>query len=203
MQAEQAGWLDNVLSKNQSEWVICTFHHPIFSTAKRRDNPELRALWKPILDKYTVNLVLQGHDHTYGRTSLEVPGEPKQGEATAVTNSQPATNRNAQVGDVNVATGVQQVDSQTGTVYVVSVSGPKMYNNSRFDFMKRVAEDTQLYQVIYIDQGKLRFEARTAIGELYDAFELRKQDGTINKLVELEVETPQRLRTLADEPLTE
>jgi hypothetical protein len=33
-------------------------------------------------------------------------------------------------------------------VYVVSVSGPKMYNLEREDWMARTAEDTQLYQVI-------------------------------------------------------
>lgn len=199
MQAEQAEWLDSVLSKNQSEWVVCTFHHPIFSTAKRRDNPQLRALWKPILDKYTVDLVLQGHDHTYGRTGMEVPSALEPGNAVAASSGRSLTDLQSKVGDVNVATGIQQVDSQTGTVYVVSVSGPKMYDNKRYDFMKRVAEDTQLYQVIHVDQGKLRFEARTAIGELYDAFELHKQEGMINKLVELEVEVPQHLRPAVEE----
>jgi 3',5'-cyclic AMP phosphodiesterase CpdA len=199
MQEEQAEWLDRVLSKNQSEWVVCTFHHPIFSTAKRRDNPQLRALWKPIIDKHTVDLVLQGHDHTYGRTGMEVPSVLESGKAVVASSDRSLTDLQSKVGDVNVATGIQQVDSQTGTVYVVSVSGPKMYNNKRYDFMKRVAEDTQLYQVIHVDQGKLRFEARTAIGDLYDAFELQKQEGMINKLVELEVEVPQHLRPAIEE----
>lgn len=191
-QALQAEWLDKVLAENTSQWVVCTFHHPIFSTGKDRDNKELRALWKPILDKYKVDLVLQGHDHTYGRTGLEVPttlGEtPELADASV-----PQT-------IANVPTGVQKIDSQTGTVYVVSVSGPKMYNHRKQDFMKRVAEDTQLYQVIHIDGDKLRFEARTAIGDLYDAFELHKQQDAINKLVELEPEVPQNLRKLEAVP---
>lgn len=170
-QDTQAVWLDQVLSENTAQWVVCTFHHPIFSTGKDRDNKELRALWKPIIDKHKVDLVLQGHDHTYGRTGMQVP------ETIA-----------------NVPTGVQKVDQQTGTIYVVSVSGPKMYNHRKQDFMKRVAEDTQLYQVIHIDGGKLRFEARTAVGDLYDAFELQKQPGMINKLIEFEPEVPENLR---------
>lgn len=170
-QDAQAVWLDQVLSENTAQWVVCTFHHPIFSTGKDRDNKELRELWKPIIDKHKVDLVLQGHDHTYGRTGLQVP------ETVA-----------------NVPTGVQKIDEQTGTVYVVSVSGPKMYNHRKQDFMKRVAEDTQLYQVIHIDGGKLRFEARTAVGDLYDAFELQKQPGMINKLIEFEPEVPENLR---------
>ena len=50
-----------------------------------------------------------------------------------------------------------------------------MYNNTRYPFMKRIAEDTQLYQIIHIDGDRLKYEARTAIGDLYDAFELQKR----------------------------
>ena len=194
---EQAAWLDQVLEKNESEWVVCTFHHPVFSTGKDRDNPTLRALWKPILDKYKVDLVLQGHDHTYGRTQFDVP------DALATPEDFAESKKRAPqvVGDINVATGKQFMDPESGTIYVVSVSGPKMYNNTRFPFMKRIGEDTQLYQLIHIDGSKLRFEARTAIGELYDAFELHKQQGTVNKLVELEVEVPQNLRPLQKIPV--
>jgi acid phosphatase type 7 len=194
-QAEQAVWLDKVLSENKSQWVVCSFHHPIYSTGKDRDNAELRAMWKPIFDKYKVDLVLTGHDHTYGRTGFDVPAVTKEAlEKLAQPNKGSVFAVSARVGDENVPTGVQNVDSQTGTVYIVSVSGPKMYQHNRQDFMKRVAEDTQLYQVIHIDGGTLRFEARTAIGELYDAFELRKRSGQINELVEIDPELPQRLR---------
>lgn len=196
MLEEQAEWLDDVLEENESQWVVCTFHHPVFSTGRDRDNPELRALWKPVFDKYKVDLVLQGHDHTYGRTGLEVPSVASANEfaSTAGSGSTPAQTASARVGDINVPTGVQQVDEQTGTVYVVSVSGPKMYNNTRYEFMKRLAEDTQLYQIISIDGGTLRFEARTAIGQLYDAFELNKRGNEINRLVEIAPEVEQNLR---------
>jgi hypothetical protein len=60
--------------------------------------------------------------------------------------------------------------------------------------MPRLAEDTQLYQVISIDGPKLRFEARTATGKLYDAFELRKQGDLTNELLEIPGEIPARLR---------
>lgn len=171
---EQAGWLDRTLSANTSPWIICSFHHPVFSSAKDRDNPQLRALWKPILDKYNVDLVLQGHDHTYGRTGLETPHVETIG---------------------NVPVGLTHQDKHIGTVYVVSVSGPKMYNIDQKPFMVRVAEDTQLYQVIHIDQTKLRFESRTANGELYDAFELIKNVGKPNELIEITPETQERRRS--------
>ena len=177
----QTAWLDNVLADNKAPWVVCTFHHPIFSTARNRDNPKLRKAWKPIFDKHRVDLVLQGHDHTYGRTGLATPDElpPTEG---------------------NIPTGASQVDAQTGTVYVVSVSGPKLYVTQRQPFMKRMAEDTQLYQIIHVDGGTLRYEARTATGELYDGFELRKRPGQINELIEQIPDVPERRREMETLP---
>jgi hypothetical protein len=61
--------------------------------------------------------------------------------------------------------------------------------------MVRVAEDTQLYQVIHIDGMKLTYEARTAIGEVYDAFTLEKVLGEPNRLVEGSVGMQERRRS--------
>jgi len=60
-------WLEKVLKENKKRWTVITFHHPIFSTAKSRDNKEFRERFKPLFDQYHVDLVLQGHDHTYSR----------------------------------------------------------------------------------------------------------------------------------------
>ena len=138
--AEQAVWLERVLSDNPNRWTILTFHHPILSAAEGRDNPELRKLWQPVFDKHRVDLVLQGHDHSYGRTGLEGFG-----------------------------------NSRGGTVYVVSVSGPMLYRVDPEGRMKRWGQGKQLFQVIHIDGDRLSYEARTATGELYDSFELKKQ----------------------------
>jgi hypothetical protein len=71
-----------------------------------------------------------------------------------------------------------------------------MYNIKRESFMDRVAEDTQLYQVIRVEGDILRFEARTAVGDLYDAFELRKSSEGVNELVEVAPEIKERTRPL-------
>lgn len=63
----QYEWLEKVLKENRNLWTVITFHHPIFSTAKSRDNKEFRERFKPLFDRYHVDLVLQGHDHTYSR----------------------------------------------------------------------------------------------------------------------------------------
>lgn len=166
-QQEQVAWLEGVLRDNGKPWTIITFHHPLFSSAEGRDNPELRAAWQPVFDRHKVDIVLQGHDHTYARTQL--------------------------LTFQNVPTGVAHRSPNSGTMYVVSVSGPKMYKVDRRRFMRRAAQNTQLYQIITVDNSKLRYEARTANGELYDAFVLRKRPGEGNKLIEKVPPTTERL----------
>jgi 3',5'-cyclic AMP phosphodiesterase CpdA len=163
MRKEQVPWIDSVLANNPNKWTVITFHHPIFSGANDRDNKELRDLWKPLFDKYKVDLVLTGHDHTYTR------------------GQSPKTK--------NTLTGVNKREG--ATVYVVSVSGGKMYQLSdslwnSYDEaqLNRVAENTQLFQVINIEGNKLKYEAYTAIGQLYDAFDLVKRPKKENQFIE-------------------
>jgi 3',5'-cyclic AMP phosphodiesterase CpdA len=151
---EQTAWLEKVLSDNPNKWTIVTFHHPIFSPAQGRSQNKLRAAWMPLFEKYKVDLVLNGHDHTYGRTGVE-----------------------------------------GATVYLTSVSGAKMYELSKQPWMHRAAENTQLFQVISIDGDKLSLETRTATGSLYDALELTKQAGKVNRLVDkIPAGVPERVR---------
>jgi hypothetical protein len=152
----QAKWLDQILKKNPNRWTVVAYHHPMFSVSVGRDNPLLRTHWKPIFDKYRVDLVLQGHDHTYGRGS-------------------------------NVTEGAHVKDNAAGTMYVVSVSGPKMYlvSDTARATMKRVGEDLQLYQLISVDHNRIQFEAKTATGELYDSFTITKDSKGRNSIKEV------------------
>src|SRR5690606_24236621 len=111
---------------------------------------QLRNDLKPVFDKYRVDLVLQGHDHTYVRGMERIP----------------------------MAKG-----ETPGTMYVVSVSGPKMSDVLRADWMDRTAGHTQLFHVIDVDSDVLTFKAFTATGELYDEFEPHNSKDSQNRLV--------------------
>ena len=66
-------------------------------------------------------------------------------------------------------------DSQHPTpVFVVSVTGAKQYRLSpeARSQMRPVGEDTQFFQILRLAGDTLSYEARTATGRLYDAFEL-------------------------------
>jgi Purple acid Phosphatase, N-terminal domain/Calcineurin-like phosphoesterase len=144
---EQVPWMEKVLRDNPNKWTVVTFHHPIYSTAKGRDNKKLREAWRPVFDKYAPDLVLTGHDHTYGRSGV--------------------------MREDNLLTGARV--HERGTVYVVSVSGPKFYKLEKEDWMVASAADTQLYQLIRIDGDTLHYEARTANGTIFDSFDLNKK----------------------------
>lgn len=73
--AAQAQWLDKVLADSRQPWNMVMIHQPMFSPRGRGDSDKLRQALLPILEKHGVDLVLQGHDHTYGRRSGEKPGQ--------------------------------------------------------------------------------------------------------------------------------
>lgn len=148
--AVQRDWLDQLLETNTEPWTIISHHHPMLSVAMNRDNARLREGWATAFERHGVDLVLQGHDHAYGRG--RGPTEPP-----------------------------DQADDGTLPVYVTSVAGPKMYlaSDQARHTLERVGEDMQLFQSLRLSPGGLLFEARTADGRLYDAFEIvRKPDGS-------------------------
>lgn len=147
----QKEWLESVLSNNPQKWTIVTTHLPFYSPKESRDNTHLRKHFQPILEKYGVDMVLTGHDHSYGR-----------GSAT------------------------DNPDIKPSIIYVVSVSGPKLYPAWDKDWMHKNISYTQLYQVISIEDNILSYKAFSATGELRDEFKLKKNRVGKNKLIDLQ-----------------
>ena len=133
----QTRWLDRVLADNPNPWSIVLVHQPMYSPRGRGASDRLRVAWMPVMEKRGVDLVLQGHDHTYGRRSGGTRGK-----------------------------ALPQL--------VVSVAGPKQYrlSDEARRSMAPTAKDTQLFQALRVDGQRLRYQARTATGRLYDDFEI-------------------------------
>lgn len=68
MARRQVEWLDRSLARTRARWKIAVFHHPVYPSHPWRDMPALREHWVPVFDRHHVDLVLQGHDHSYQRT---------------------------------------------------------------------------------------------------------------------------------------
>ena len=68
MDKRQVDWLNSELAKDTSDWKICFFHHPPYSSGgKHGSDKQLREIVEPIFVKHGVNVVLTGHDHFYER----------------------------------------------------------------------------------------------------------------------------------------
>ncbi len=71
----QVNWLRNDLQANQLPWVVVSYHHPPYCIGTHNSDLEgdlvaLRSNLNPILERYNVDLVLNGHCHTYQRTQF-------------------------------------------------------------------------------------------------------------------------------------
>ena len=144
---KQTAYIEEKLSKSDAKWKIVTCHHSVFSPAKGRDFEFARKNWKPLFDKYGVDLVLNGHDHTYSR------------------------------GHVPVKSQDENKSGNFNTLYITSVSGPKQYKiglqqleDYKADgyLSNKIGEQTQFFQVISIEDESLIYKAYTALGDEYD-----------------------------------
>ncbi|WP_283710611.1 purple acid phosphatase family protein [Pseudoalteromonas prydzensis] len=162
----QAEWLDDQLQHSKAQWRIVTMHHPIFSSCgvplntPGQDEPEVRAAFLPILLKHNVDLVLQGHDHTYARGSIGT----KEDIAVLASSTSP---------------------KKVKSVFVTSVAGPKTYPQKPTRWqeynhygvtLERIGENTSTYQIIKKTTNKLIYKSFTTDGKLYDGFTLEKAE---------------------------
>ncbi|MFH1737763.1 MAG: VTT domain-containing protein [bacterium] len=75
---EQRSWLERDLSGNTDyPWIFAVYHHPPYAWpyADRDDlsqgsDHRVREAWSPILERYGVDMVFNGHSHSYQRTRL-------------------------------------------------------------------------------------------------------------------------------------
>jgi predicted phosphodiesterase len=66
-------------------WRIACFHHSIYSEAEHVTDPDVvdrRSNYAPIFDRYKIDVVLQGHDHSYTRTFQILDGKPQPNQRT-------------------------------------------------------------------------------------------------------------------------
>ena len=159
---KQTEYIKQKLSNTDAKWKIVTNHHSVFSPAEGRDFEYARKVWKPLFEKYGVDLVLNGHDHTYARGHVPVKSQ-----------------------------NIDQ-SGRFKTLYVTSVSGPKQYKvdkeqikNYGADGYKsdKTGEQTQFFQVISLENNKLIYSAYTTLGILYDKAIITKDFSTGEKTI--------------------
>ena len=150
---------ENVIKKAISEnpdakWRVVTFHQDIYGAAKSHSDSDgmvLRTQLTPLMDEYDIDVVLQGHDHTYSRT-YQLTGDGKEhtafGEGYDSDSQEFQAENNCYEIKSDVVGGT--VENPEGTVYFEanSATGSKYYDlfNPVQDY---IAEKSQSYTPTY------------------------------------------------------
>lgn len=151
---------ENVIRKAISDnpdakWRVVTFHQDIYGAARNHSDSDgmiLRTQLTPIIDKYDIDVVLQGHDHTYSRT-YQLTGDGEQHGAYTEgqnKNDQAYQNDNSSCYELKSSLVGGTIENPEGTVYFEanSATGSKYYDlfNPVQDY---IAEKSQTYTPTY------------------------------------------------------
>ncbi len=179
----QAKWLDRVLQANPHRWSVVIAHQPLYSTGVSGNGLRDEANWRqhilPVIETNNVDLVLQGHDHTYGRGHS---GSTKTG-IDGVT-----------AGPVYVVSNAGQKQ------YTLPSATDNIWTRNNATAVVR-AQDTSTFQKIRVDGDTLKYEAvvtyarsggsaTKAVGDTLDSFTITKRDDGAKWVTEAGVPVP-------------
>jgi hypothetical protein len=69
---QQMRWLEQQLLESDSEWKICFFHHPMYTSGRyQRASAAVRVALEPLFTRFGVDAVFAGHEHFYMRSTLQ------------------------------------------------------------------------------------------------------------------------------------
>jgi hypothetical protein len=123
---KQVAWLEEELKKPRTDWRVAFFHHPLYTTARRGPDVELRAILEPLFVKYGVDVVFQGHEHVYERLV------PQKGVFYFTAGG----SAKLRSGDVRSGSLVEVGYARDRTFMIVEVTGNSMF----FQTLNRVGE---------------------------------------------------------------
>jgi 3',5'-cyclic AMP phosphodiesterase CpdA len=115
---KQLKWLDDQLAASGSDWKICFFHHPPYSSGEAHgSDTTLRNQVEPVFVKYGVNVVFTGHEHFYERI------KPQKGIAYFIAGS----SAKLRTGNIAVSDLEAKGFDQGYTFMLVEIVGDDLY----------------------------------------------------------------------------
>ncbi|WBW49666.1 S-layer homology domain-containing protein [Peptoniphilus equinus] len=167
--AEHENTIKTAIAATQDQdikWRVVTFHQPPYTVASHAFDDyveSFRATLVPMLEKYDVDLVLNGHDHVYTRTHVMKNDEPQ----VAWENNE-------------VGKAPTEFVNPDGIIYVTtnSASGSKHYNIQNRDFeyaaVKNQEHVPNITDVSVTDQAITVTTYRTTDQSVVDSFTIYK-----------------------------
>ena len=185
----QVQWLKRDLAANKLPWTIVIFHHPPYSKGSHNSDTEesmrlLRENLTPILERFGVDLVLNGHSHGYERTYRLKGLRGLAKTFDKVTNIAESTSARYD-GSPN---SCPILTKGQGTVYVVNGSGGQLGGQSPdFPHPATIFNNTTLGGSMLLDVNDNRLDAQLVMadGSVQDKFTIMKN---VNKTASLTAE---------------
>ncbi len=167
---QQIEWLKREVAETDKKWKVVTFHKAIYSVgghATDGDILELREMLYPVFDELGIDVVLQGHDHSFMRSHQMYNDEPI----------------------LDVETDAEgNVINPEGTMYIVNNSAGTKYYNVRDDVDKYyAAKFEQPYEPIFsgvtmTDDSFTIDSYRSGEDEPFDTYTIIRNDNMPNKV---------------------
>jgi len=118
MDRKQLEWLERELAASGSDWKICFFHHPPYSSGDRHGSDEvLREQLEPLFVQHGVTVVFTGHEHFYERI------KPQKGIVYFIVGSSAKLRR----GDIEKSSITAKGYDQGYTFLLAEIAGDEMY----------------------------------------------------------------------------
>nr|MDE5967155.1 metallophosphoesterase [Lachnospiraceae bacterium] len=150
---------ENVLKKAVAEngdakWRIVVCHHDIYGSGKKHsaaDGIVLRTQLTPMMDDYDIDVVLQGHDHSYSRTyQLTGDGEEHKAYTKKEDKDRKGFKKQNNCYEIVDETGSETVINPKGTVYIDANSSTGSYYYKLIsDRQDYISERSQNYHPSY------------------------------------------------------
>lgn len=146
----QKTWLENDLKNTNKTWKLVFFHKTPYYSKATRTNEDIKKVFQPIFDKYHVDVVFNGHDHSVARTY------PIYGDKFV---------------DSPLKGTIYYITGRSGTKYYPDLS-QKVWNAFFYD-----PQDQPNYLVVDVNGNKLTINAVKQDGTLIDTYTIDKATG--------------------------
>ena len=179
-------WIENDLKNTDAIWKFVTYHHPAFNVGDDHFSEQQMRVLMPLWEKYGVDFVLNGHEHTYQRT------RPLKFAPTDISNAKKVNSKN------RLVPGNWEVDRQfdgvtntraNGVIHIVTGAGGKhLYNpgftnaperwrhpeDNNIEYVAQFVSDRHSLTLFEIDGKTLSLRQIDEFGQEIDAIRVTK-----------------------------
>ena len=167
---QHKAWLRDVLKGSHQPWQIVLFHHAVDCVREGRKNLVMHYLFKDELVEGGADLVLQGHDHGYGRSSTRSESGDTIAPVFVISSASPKVYRN----------GFDTVHDRLG-------SGMQLYQRISVDYTSIHYASYRFPEAIAGHPDSIGPESK----RLYDSIVIEKSQGMI-RVRDLARDLPER-----------